>query len=238
MPTRYVLEDGPIHRPDFANRYAGCLINTIDRRDGPEFFNNPSRAGLADNTRWLLQCLITISDKNKPLWWYGEGCLIAVAEDGSIGMDKDGKPFFQVMVRPQHKHSRQHQESLRLAVKPNLLTFSFLAAKNVIIIDHDPRPVRLSSRRSPAKKQNKSGRAYTKHRTLEIAPLRDVLRVRNQKTATETGRRLTSISITRGHFRTYTEKAPLFGKYPGTFWVPSYVRGHGAENNRDREVKI
>lgn len=29
----------------------------------------------------------------------------------------------------------------------------------------------------------------------------------------------------RGHFSTYTEDRPLFGKVSGTFWVPSHVRG-------------
>lgn len=29
----------------------------------------------------------------------------------------------------------------------------------------------------------------------------------------------------RGHFRTYTEDAPLFGRVTGTFWIDSHVRG-------------
>lgn len=35
----------------------------------------------------------------------------------------------------------------------------------------------------------------------------------------------TALHICRGHFRTYTGDAPLFGKYVGTFWVPAHARG-------------
>lgn len=34
-----------------------------------------------------------------------------------------------------------------------------------------------------------------------------------------------SLHIARGHFATYTEDRPLFGKYVGTFWRPAHVRG-------------
>jgi len=34
-----------------------------------------------------------------------------------------------------------------------------------------------------------------------------------------------ALHIARGHFATYTEDRPLFGKYTGTFWRPAHVRG-------------
>lgn len=34
-----------------------------------------------------------------------------------------------------------------------------------------------------------------------------------------------AMHICRGHFSTYTEDKPLFGKYSGRFWVPAHVRG-------------
>lgn len=30
----------------------------------------------------------------------------------------------------------------------------------------------------------------------------------------------------RGHFKTYTDAAPLFGKYTGTYWIPAHIRGN------------
>jgi hypothetical protein len=34
-----------------------------------------------------------------------------------------------------------------------------------------------------------------------------------------------SLHICRGHFSTYSDQKPLFGKYVGTFWIPCHVRG-------------
>lgn len=33
------------------------------------------------------------------------------------------------------------------------------------------------------------------------------------------------VHLCRGHFSTYTEDAPLFGKYVGRYWIPPHVRG-------------
>lgn len=33
------------------------------------------------------------------------------------------------------------------------------------------------------------------------------------------------VHLCRGHFATYTEEKPLFGKHIGTYWVPAHVRG-------------
>lgn len=35
-----------------------------------------------------------------------------------------------------------------------------------------------------------------------------------------------SFHICRGHFATYSEERPLFGKLSGTFWMPAHVRGN------------
>jgi hypothetical protein len=32
--------------------------------------------------------------------------------------------------------------------------------------------------------------------------------------------------LVRGHFSHYSEERPLFGKYPGTFWIPAHARGN------------
>jgi hypothetical protein len=58
--------------------------------------------------------------------------------------------------------------------------------------------------------------------TLDINPMREVLRVEGH--SEENGIRR-ALHICRGHFAHYSEEKPLFGKYPGTFWVPDHVRG-------------
>lgn len=34
-----------------------------------------------------------------------------------------------------------------------------------------------------------------------------------------------ALHLCRGHFRTYTDDAPLFGRVTGTFWIPAHVKG-------------
>ena len=50
---------------------------------------------------------------------------------------------------------------------------------------------------------------------------------------------VTRLHICRGHFSTYTEEKPLFGKYSGTFWIPAHVRGSAevGEVRKDYRVK-
>lgn len=51
---------------------------------------------------------------------------------------------------------------------------------------------------------------------------------------------ITAAHLCRGHYKTYTEDAPLFGKYVGTFWFSASVRGnpeHGIVE-KDYEVEI
>lgn len=229
MPTRYQLETGPAYRPELKNFYSGALVNAIDRRQlGDEFFGE-----MDSDTRWLLQCFLVVGQKNHKPFWGGDGAVLAVADDGAIGRDETGGLYFRVFIQSGHV-TGEHQSSLAQAVKPFLLTFAFLHASNVIIVDNDPRPKK-------AAKKHKKRREYTPYRTLEIAPLRDVLRVRNRGSS-GTGRRLSSVSITRGHFRTYPDDGQskgLFGRgIYGTFWVPSHVKGRGADQARDREVKL
>ncbi len=74
------------------------------------------------------------------------------------------------------------------------------------------------------------------YRTLCIDPMKEVLRREGQSEAAGLKR---ALHICRGHFSTYSDEKPLFGKYAGTFWVPDHVRGkkeHG-EVVKDYEVK-
>lgn len=74
------------------------------------------------------------------------------------------------------------------------------------------------------------------YRTLCIDPMKEVLRREGQSETTGLKR---ALHICRGHFSTYSDEKPLFGKYAGTFWVSDHVRGkkeHG-EVVKDYEVK-
>lgn len=44
--------------------------------------------------------------------------------------------------------------------------------------------------------------------------------------------------ICRGHFATYSEERPLFGKYAGRFWVPATVKGNPERGVVDKDYRI
>jgi hypothetical protein len=46
------------------------------------------------------------------------------------------------------------------------------------------------------------------------------------------------LHIVRGHFSTYTEDAPLFGRITGTFWIPAHVRGTASEGLISSEYRV
>jgi len=105
---------------------------------------------------------------------------------------------------------------------PVHLTFSFMHCKNIKQREVVP-PAIL---RQPWKK--KHGRPLVRYRVLDIDPMRKVLK--SEGRSDEVGLKK-ALHICRGHFATYTEDAPLFGRVTGTFWKPQHVRGsakHGA----------
>lgn len=57
---------------------------------------------------------------------------------------------------------------------------------------------------------------------LDIGPMREVLTTEGQMESVGLKR---ALHICRGHFATYSDERPLFGKYTGQFWKPSHVRG-------------
>lgn len=48
----------------------------------------------------------------------------------------------------------------------------------------------------------------------------------------------TALHICRGHFRTYTEERPLFGRVVGTFWVPAHARGDARHGIAKRDYSV
>lgn len=94
---------------------------------------------------------------------------------------------------------------------PVFLAISFLHCKNVVLEEHHP---------SVPGKRNRHGPHIT-FKTLNIKPMQKVLR--DEGNAETTGLKM-ALHICRGHFKTFSGKG-LFGKYTGTYWWDSQVRG-------------
>lgn len=50
--------------------------------------------------------------------------------------------------------------------------------------------------------------------------------------------RLMRHHLVRGHFKTFTPEAPLFGKHVGTYWWESSVRGHSEKGEVKKSYKV
>ncbi|MBZ0291406.1 MAG: hypothetical protein K8L99_02455 [Anaerolineae bacterium] len=98
---------------------------------------------------------------------------------------------------------------------PALLTLQFLNCKNVELVDYEPslRIKQLSEKHHVP---------LDTYKVLKVNTTRKVYPDREGDDSPSDPKRL---HIVRGHFAHYTDDAPLFGKYTGTFWIPAHVRG-------------
>lgn len=99
---------------------------------------------------------------------------------------------------------------------PALLTISFLHCKNIEIKSVEP------SEKLSKKFSRKHGTELTRYHVLEISPIKRLLE--QVRSGEKTGLRR-ALHICRGHFKTFTNDSPLFGRYAGKYWWPSQVRG-------------
>ena len=98
--------------------------------------------------------------------------------------------------------------ALNQLLGPALLAISFMHCKNVDVRPINP-PERLSKRHA-----HEHCRPLTRYHVLNVEPMRRALT--SEGDAQTMGLRH-AMHICRGHFKTYTEDAPLFGKHTGTY---------------------
>lgn len=109
---------------------------------------------------------------------------------------------------------------------PAFLAISFLHCKNVTIINNQP----IHGKRDRHKK-----RSLVTYKTLEIEPMKQILRTEGR--SEETGLKL-ALHICRGHFKDYREGRGLFGRYKDIYWWDSQVRGNLSEGIVDKDYQI
>lgn len=110
---------------------------------------------------------------------------------------------------------------------PVFMAISLLHCKNVELIDE---PI---TRQMKRQKERKGGEFY---KVLVIEPFKkQTRREAAEHGETEMKR---ALHICRGHFATYTDAAPLFGKYVGTFWKPMHVKGNKQYGEVKKDYKV
>lgn len=114
-------------------------------------------------------------------------------------------------------------------VYPAMLAVAFMNCKNVVRRDvtetEGPSPKWLRRQKAPE----------IRYHVLDINPMKEVLRTEG---GIESNGLKKALHICRGHFVTYTEERPLFGKITGTFWKPSHVRGSVENGIVDKDYRL
>ncbi len=113
-------------------------------------------------------------------------------------------------------------------LKPFMLALSFMHCKNVELQEH------LPPRHERRQAEKDGGPKPTKYYTLDIAPMRTVLRGEGRSESVGLPK---ALHICRGHFVTYDER-PLFGKIRGTFWKDAHLRGNPAHGIVEKDYRV
>lgn len=168
-------------------------------------------SGVADGKRlcrWMIRCSRWVTCADRPLCgsplWTSHSAVIFVSPTGKH-LTHATFGFFD---NEQESHSF-NSDLLTLG-----LGISFCHCKNVRKVENE------ADAGNAWHKRNKTPRI--KFYTLDINPMREVLRHEGQSESVGMKR---AMHICRGHFATYSEDSPLFGKYVGTFWRPDHTRG-------------
>ncbi len=201
------------------------------------FADDPS-AGLRpedEGAHWLLGLSVIVEwDKGDPV-----GPLIRyrvpVASDGTWVRRADGTPelgaAFPADTPPGGSEEFVAAESgLKFFIMAPLLAISFMHARNAELRLTEP-PERLA--RAWGKRHR--ARPLRRYYVLDVEPLRR--RLDSEGQAQSRGLRH-ALHVCRGHFKTYTEDAPLLGRHVGTYWWPAVVRGRATEGRVEKDYRV
>jgi hypothetical protein len=121
------------------------------------------------------------------------------------------------------------KESVMKLALPFFYAFAFCHCRNVELKQQDvSRQVRRQAERK--------GLPLLDYRVLEIEPMKKALK--SEGGIEEVGPRK-ALHICRGHFKTYTVDAPLFGQHAGTWWWEGQLRSalKRGDNQEDYKAK-
>jgi len=151
--------------------------------------------------------------------------LLALDPEGLWYRNQDNQATFAGTLAvldppPPEEVASETLDGLNSFIFPALMTLSFMHCTNVTEREVAP-PPRLAK-----KWRKRHGRDLVRYHVLDIAPMGAVLHREGQ--AGEQGL-AHALHICRGHFKTFSQDAPLFGRLAGTFWWAPHVRGDLAE---------
>jgi hypothetical protein len=124
--------------------------------------------------------------------------------------------------------SQQYATSLYQLLFPGFLALGWMNCKNIHLVSGQP------NERVSRKRQRRGQFAGLSYQRIVIDGVAGNA-TRSNREAEATGKRL---HMVRGHFATYTDERPLFGRVTGTFWRAWHVRGDADLGRINHEYHI
>ena len=157
---------------------------------------------------------------------------ISINKEGQLTPFPDAKPESNPYLKHASPLVDDVDPSLRSTyltnlIRPALLSIALMHCKNTNLIkEHVPEKVRA--------KRRKTGKPIVDWNVIQVpSPTSH----KSQLTEKETGTKV-PLHLVRGHFKTYTEEAPLFGSLTGTYWWSSHARGDLAAGQRHHKYEV
>lgn len=184
--------------------------------------------------RWVLFAAVFIErQKGQPVGPIAYHCA-ALAEDGTWYRQADNSLIWEgsipelSMQLPEGVSAEWNAISAQLCF-PALLAISFMHCKNAEIVEVIPND-KLSK-----KAKKRTGRDLVRYHTLEIDPIKKIFKKYKHGTINDLKH---AFHICRGHFKTFTEDSPLFGRHTGTFWWTPQVKGRKSEGIIVKDYRV
>jgi hypothetical protein len=245
--AKWDLRDLPVVVPPFR----GVFVETAS----PRHFDNPDIRGWgaifsrideveaiepgeieAEAVKWIVEMALVYDDRGS-LRTYPAIWLFYLDNDGRLFRDAAGNILYETatLVGPElagtvdgNERWEALKESVMTLVLPFFYTFAFCHCRTV---DVQQREVSRQVRRQAERK----GLPLLDYRVLEIEPMKKALK--SEGGIEEVGP-TKALHICRGHFKTYTEDAPLFGQHIGTWWWEGSIRGSLSRGNVDKDYSV
>lgn len=217
--------------------YGGVLISAIESRDGmlPASIE-PMRLAVDTPVRWSLGVSTFIDPKVLPRQYPFSHSIVVLDETGHpIPLAHQDDPqrlgFSATWLDPRIEEAvQQVYEVAAGIIEPGsmdtfstalldaaLFTVGLLHVKNVQAVDVEP------NHKQSRKYEKHYGQPLTRYKVLKVTG-------KGASSGQTIGERVgggspKSLHWCRGHFRTYDDSAPLFGKLTGTFYIDPHMRG-------------
>jgi len=223
-PFRHFFVEFSLRADKMGMRAAGVLFEVL-RAPGDDEWESDADAS------WVMHAtLLGEWEKNECV---GPLCswLITLGDDGCLRY-RDGRDVMaslpEIDAMEESERDGWHR-ALNLYLFAALFAVSLMHCKNVDVVEVDP-PEKLSRRH-----RQRHGSPLFSYRVLDVTPM--------TRTLESDGRRSEeglagALHICRGHFKTFTADAPLFGSRTGTFWWADHLRGDPAKGQVEKAYKV